>query len=181
MSHQKPFFAQAVKLHERAVHGDKQAVKQAYELFKNLVQLDPQDRLAQAYLGSTTSLLGRDALDPIERHNYATKGLKLLDEVVVKEPHNLEIQSLRAYVCFNLPEPFFHRTVTAIEDFKHLASRYEQDKNSLTEKFYHQVLFDLGVAYKRLNRLDEAKATWNKLLQVTTNPKYRKLVSQEGL
>jgi tetratricopeptide (TPR) repeat protein len=172
-------FSEGVKLHERAIDGDKNAVKQAYELFKRIHELDPQDLLAEAYLGSLTSLLGRDGIDPNERLNLALKGVKILDGVIAKEPENIEIRSLRAYVNFNLPEMFFHRTAAAIKDFEYLLSRYEQNKNVFAEEFYWQVLFDLGLAYKRLDKKNEATLIWNKLLQVTTDPKYKKLVSQE--
>ncbi|TGE32136.1 hypothetical protein [Desulfosporosinus sp. Sb-LF] len=167
-----------VKCHELALKGDKEATKKAYESFKEIHKLDPKNNLAEAYLGSATSLLGRDSIDPNLKLKLVLQGLKTLDSVVLKEKENIQIRSLRAYVGFNLPEMFFHRTASAVEDFKYLLARYEQDKGVFTEKFYWQILCDLGVAYKRLGRKNEAIAIWDKLLQVTSDPKYKDLIKK---
>lgn len=177
-SNKQELWSLGVQCHELALKGDKGAVKKAYESFKEIHKLDPQDHLAEAYLGSVTTLLGRDAIDPNEKLRFVLQGLKTMDGVVLKEPENIKIRSLRAYVSFNLPEMFFHRTASAIGDFNYLVSCYEQDKNVFSEKFYWQVLFDLGVAYRRLERKSEAKVTWDKLLKITNDPKYKKLISQ---
>jgi hypothetical protein len=165
-----------VENHELALKGDKEATKKAYGFFREICKLDPEDQLAAAYLGSVISLLGRDSRDPNERIKLVLQGLKTLDGAVSKKPGNPEIRSLRGYVCFNLPEMFFHRTATAVEDFKTLILHYERDNNILKEEFYWQVLYDLGVAYKRLGRKSEAKVTWDNLLLITTDPKYKELI-----
>jgi tetratricopeptide (TPR) repeat protein len=177
----EPLFAEAVRLHQRGIEGDKGAVRKAYKLLKKIRNMNPQNNLIEAYYGSVTTLLGRDASDLMEKFQKAMSGLKILDEVVSKEPDNIEIHTIRAYVCYNLPEVYFHRTSTAIEDFNYLISRYDQNPNVFTQEFYWKLLYDLGVAYKRLERHDEAKSTWEKLLSQTTDPKYQELLTQEGV
>lgn len=167
-----------VKYHELALKGDKGATKKAYESFQEILKLDPQNPLAEAYLGSATSLLGRDTIDPNVKLKLVLQGLKAMDGAVQKEKENIEIRSIRAYVGFNLPEMFFHRTASAVEDFKYLVLRYEQDTGVFSEKFYWQILYDLGVAYKRLGRKNEAIVIWDKLLQVTNDPKYKDLIKK---
>ncbi|MDP4160073.1 MAG: hypothetical protein Q8911_09995 [Bacillota bacterium] len=175
-SSKQELWSMSVKYHELALNGDKEATKKAYELFKQIHELAPQDQRAAAYLGSATALLGKNAIDPNERLKLVLKGLKTLDNAVTKDPEDIEIRTLRAYVSFNLPEMFFHRTTSAVGDFKHLVLRYEQDKSIFTENFYWQILYDLGVAYKRLGKKNEAKETWDNLLQVTNDPKYKDLI-----
>ncbi len=89
------FFAEAVNLHKLGVDGDKEAVQKAHRMFKTICNFYPQNYLAQAYLGNTIILLGRDEDYPYKRSRLARKGLKILDRAVSKEPENTEIGLLR--------------------------------------------------------------------------------------
>ena len=164
---------EAIKLHDLGVAGDKKAVVEAHKLLKEFLEQEPENVEAKGYLGSIISLLGRDSINPNERMNKALEGLKILDQVVKINPENTQVRILRANVCYRLPEMYFHRTDTAVEDFKHMISRYEKDQNIFTESYYLKLLYDLGGAYKNLNRHDEAKKTWQKLLEVTSDEKYK--------
>lgn len=174
-------FEQAVALHKKGVDGDKEAVNQAYDLLKKIMNMVPQNHLVEAYFGSVTALQGRDATDPMERFNKAIKGLKMLDQAVLEEPDNTEIRTLRAYVSYQLPETYFHRTATAIEDFSYMVSQYEADPGVFSPEFYHKILYDLGASYKVLEQNQEAEKTWEKLLSQTPNNKYRRLLRQQGM
>jgi tetratricopeptide (TPR) repeat protein len=173
-------FTEACKQHELGVGGDKEAVKKSHDLFKKLYDKDNKNNLIAAYLGSATSLMGRDAIDPNQRLKLALKGLKMLDNAVKQEEENIEIRNLRANVCFRLPEMYFHRTGTAVEDFSYLASRYEQDNSVFDEERYWQVLLNLGSAYKELNQMQNAQSIWSKLAAVTNSSKYMMLLRQAG-
>lgn len=172
-------FSEGVKLHELGIKGDKNAVKKAYEIFKKIHEMDPQDFVAEAYLGSVTSLTGRDSIDPNQKLRLALQGLKILDKVISKDPQNIEIRSIRAYVNFNLPEMFFHRTASAIEDFNVLITRYEKEKTVFKEEFYWQILYDLGVSYKRLGKKDQFKEVWTKLAKISKDPKHLERINEE--
>ena len=171
----------AVQMHERAVSGDKTAAKESYRLFQGMHNNEPQDALIKAYYGSSMSLLGRDAIDPLERVQFAVKGLKILDEALDEDKENIEILILRGYVNFQLPEMYFHRTGVAINDFLQLISIYEKNDSGISKEFYWKILFDLGVAYHRIHKGDQAKETWKKLLLQTTETKYKKLIKLEGV
>lgn len=174
-------FAEAIKDHEQGVDGDKEAVRKAYKSLESIVKMVPRNNLVKAYFGSATCLLGRDAVDPMERFEKAVKGLKILDEAVSNEPENTKIRILRGYVCYRLPETYFHRTSTAVEDFKYLITRYENEQNTFSPEFYNQLLYDLGVAYKTLGRKEEAVSVWEKLLKTTAEKRYQDLLRREGL
>lgn len=173
-------FVQAVKLHKQGIEGDKDAVREAHKILEQLREKNPENALVEAYYGSATSLLGRDAVNPMERFNKAIRGLKILDSVVAREPENTEIRTLRAYVCYRLPENFFHRTGTAVEDLSWLAGHYDSNPGAFSQDFYCQILFDLGASYKRLGQDQKAGSTWQKLLSLTQNPKYIDLLRAEG-
>lgn len=171
-------FEELVKYHNLGVDGDKEAVKKAYDIAKRLYEKDSKNASVEAYYGSVTSLLGRDAIDPSERMKLAIQGVKILDSAVLHDPQNIDIRVLRGYVCYRLPELFFHKTSHAIDDFKYLVSRYEQDNSSLKQEFYWQLLYDLGLAYKTVNKTSDYEKTWKKLSSVSTDPKYRDLLGE---
>ncbi len=54
-------FANAVALHNAGRAGDARAVTQAVEAFGDLVKADGSDPIANAYLGSSYTLMGREA------------------------------------------------------------------------------------------------------------------------
>ena len=164
-------FKKAVELHYRGVEGDREAVASAYAVLEALYSAYPGDYLVKAYLGSVLSLQGRDALDPVERFDKTLKGLKLLDQAVASEPENNEIRILRGNICRRLPETYFHRTATAVEDFEYLIGRYERAQGIFSPGFYRTLLQDLAVAYEVLDRPDQVKAVRRKLKK---KPTYRK-------
>ena len=172
--------AEAVNLHNQGIDGDQEAVKKAHQMFKKICADNPADQLAAAYLGSATTLLGRDETDLDKRFKLAMEGLKLLDHAVSQESENTEIRILRGMVCYNLPDMYFHRLTTAVEDFCFLVSRYKKRKKIFSRELYWKILFNLGSAYKSLGRKEESEATWRKLLSVNTDPEYKELLRQEG-
>ncbi|MBU7007093.1 tetratricopeptide repeat protein [Phosphitispora fastidiosa] len=174
-------FAAAVELHDLGVKGDQEAVPKACRMFEKMWSENPDQHLAEAYLGSATALLGRDHADLDEKFRLAVAGLKLLDSAVSKDEHNVEIRILRGHVCFNLPEMYFHRLHTAVEDFEFLVSCYRRNKRVFSKEFYVETIFNLGSAYKQLGRDEEAEAVWKKLLFQTRDPKYLNRLRQEGI
>ncbi|HWI54537.1 MAG TPA: hypothetical protein VNT57_02485 [Desulfobacteria bacterium] len=172
--------AEAIRLHNLGVDGDKEAVKKAHTMFKKICADNPRDCLSQAYLGSATALLGRDEIDPNKRFKLVLDGLKILDRTVSQEPDNIQIRILRGFVCHRLPEMYFHRLVTAVEDFSYVVSRYEKNRKVLSSDFYCKVLYELGHDYKELDRLEESHLVWKKLLSVTSEPAFIELLEQEG-
>lgn len=172
--------SEAIKLHELGVKGDKEAVKKCYELLKGLYEKKRGNYLVEAYFGSSVALVARDALNPNERFKLALEGLKHLDNAVSNSPNDIKIRMLRANVCLRLPEMYFHRTETAIEDFENLISRYEKNNSLFSKDTYLKIMFDLGVAYKNLKRIKEAHSTWEKLLTLAPDTKYKELIRQQG-
>jgi hypothetical protein len=158
------------------VKGDKEAVRTAYELSQKLYNEYPDNALAEAYTGSTLALVGRDAIDPGERIKLAMHGVKILDKAVHKDPHNIDIRVLRGYVCFRLPELYFHQTRTAVDDFKYLISRYEESRGIFTQDLYLQILYDLGLAYQNIYLQKDCDDVWKKLLSLVPDSKYKKLI-----
>ena len=163
---------QAILFYLQGVKGDEEAVNKAYKLLNEIRTKVPQNNLVNAYYGSVITLIGRDAVDPMKRFEKTLKGLKILDRAVDKEPENIQIRTLRANVCSKLPEIYFHRTTTAIEDYNYLLTCYEKDSTILPAASYYQFLYELGVAYQNIEQKDNAEACWEKLRTQTKGTAY---------
>ncbi|UPG64147.1 hypothetical protein [Metabacillus endolithicus] len=117
----------------------------------------------KAYYGSATTLLARDANSVTDKMKYALEGLKQLDEVVETSPDLVLARFLRGNVCYRLPELYFQRTSTAIEDFSYLVTAFEGNSSILSEAEYTEVLKNLVEACKRTNQLEKATNYQEKL------------------
>jgi len=158
--------AKGIEFHELAVQGNPGAAQEALKWLDQARQMDPDDPKAQAYYGSALALVGRDSIDPLERFAKVLQGLKILDRTAAAYGESVPVRILRAYVNYRLPEEYFHRTQTAIEDFCFLIDRYEEDSTVFSEQFYWQLLSDLATAYRTIGKEDEALAVEEQLERV---------------
>lgn len=163
--------AAAVRLHNEGVAGNKEAVQKAQAQFKSLHEQYPGSAKVNAYYGSTLALTARDSHRPSERLNLAKQALTLLDEAVAAEPEERSHRMLRGKIAYRLPEPFFHRTDTAIEDYAVLIDHELTNPGSLDRKTYVQLVYELGEAYYRTQRPKEAKLCWSMLPKLTDDEK----------
>jgi hypothetical protein len=133
-------------LYQKGINGDKESVRKALELYEQLRLQFPDNNLIGAYYGSTLCLLGRDQTDSVERSANVIRGLKLLDQAVASDPDNFEIRVIRENICVNLPEMYFHRNATAVEDCEYLIACYEQYPADIPVELYFQFLYNLSIA-----------------------------------
>lgn len=168
-----------IALHALARDGDKQATQEAYEFFKRLNDRYPNDDLVAVYYADCLSMTGRDAADSSRQFANDTEAIRLMDKAVDRRPDDIEIRLVRGYHGFRLSEAFFGRTGTAIEDFEYVIKRYEENQTLLSVETYWQLLYDLGQAYQRLGKEEEARAIWNKLLGKAPAPKYHNLIQAQ--
>ncbi|APH04762.1 tetratricopeptide repeat protein [Bacillus weihaiensis] len=170
----KKEFEEAEKLHNKAIKGDKEAAKKAYTILKQIKQVSLNDSKVEALYGSSSALVARDQMDLIEKTNLAKRGLKSLDKAVATEPKNIDFRILRGNVAFRLPEMYFKRTKTAIEDFEFLIKEYESKKTNLNSEQYYEFLLNLGTSYNTLGKSNEAEKVWNKLVKM--NPSFKPII-----
>lgn len=143
-------FDTAVELYYRAIKGRGDAAKEAHNLLTILLKDEPKNTEFMAYLGAVKCLLARDEVNLRDKGKYANEGLKLLDIAVLKDATNPLIRMLRGNVANNLPESRFRRTQTAIEDFEHIVSMYEENPHAIPASLYIEVMKSLVDAHERL-------------------------------
>ncbi|MFC5468823.1 hypothetical protein ACFPPD_08815 [Cohnella suwonensis] len=171
--------AEAVELHNEGLGGISDAVWKANRVFETLRKDFPDQPIADAFHGSIMSLIARDESNPMIRFQWAKRGLKLLDEAVASAPSDNRIRLLRGNIAYRLPEQFFHRTETVIEDYLFLIDGELRNPGSISKDTYEKLIFELGEAYHRIDRRPEAELCWSRLLKLTTDPKYLPLIEQK--
>ncbi len=85
----------------------------------------------------------------LTKGKISSQGLKILDSALAKEPDNIEIRIVHAFVCKSLPE-WLNRGTSAIEDFQYLQSRYEADPTTFSEQFYQQIQPNIEEVQKKI-------------------------------
>jgi pyruvate/2-oxoglutarate dehydrogenase complex dihydrolipoamide acyltransferase (E2) component len=164
-----------IQLHMAGIAGDSSAVMEAKRLLEQLRLDYPGSTLADAYYGSTLILVARDQTKPLDKLKWSNQGLKILDKAVADAPHDTTIRLLRGKNAYNLPEQYFQRTQTAIEDYTFLIQQGAQQD----ETQHAQLIFELGDAYRRIGRNQDAMDTWKMLNTLSLIPELQQFYLQK--
>ncbi|WP_216625679.1 hypothetical protein [Paenibacillus planticolens] len=169
----------AISLWRDGADGSVTAVQEANRMLEQLRLDYPGNPLADAYHGSTMILTARDLTKPLEKLRWSKNGLKLLDKAVAAAPQDGMIRMLRGKAAYMLPEKHFQRTQTAIEDYVFIINQELHQEGFLETEEYSKLIYELGDAYYRIGRNQEAAVYWRRLEQQTQDPKYRDLLKQK--
>jgi len=167
-----PDLEKVIRLHREGLRGSVTAVQEAHRLLERLRIEHPGDPLADAYHGNIMILIARDKTKPLEKLNWSKSGLKLLDAAATAAPKDGMIRLLRGKSTYMLPEKYFRRADTAIEDYTFLIEREKRGEGFLEKEEYWQLVYELGEAYRRVGRNADAAETWGKLAKETTDPDF---------
>jgi tetratricopeptide (TPR) repeat protein len=168
-----------ISLYKEGAKGNVTAVQEANQLLEQLRLEHPDHPLAEAYHGSIMLLIARDKTNSLERLRWAKNGLKLLDKAVAAAPHDSRIRYLRGRSAYRLPEKYFQRTRSVIEDYTFLIDQQLRQEGQLETINYSKLTYELGEAYRRIGRNEEARRCWTKLEQQTQDPEFRELLREK--
>jgi hypothetical protein len=168
-------------LYKEGAEGNVTAVQEANQLLEQLRLDYPDHPLAEAYHGSIMLLIARDKTNPLERWKWAKNGLKLLDKAVAAAPHDSRVRYLRGRSAYRLPEKYFQRTRTVIEDYSFLIDQELLQEGHLGAMGidYSKLTYELGEAYCRIGRNEDAAKCWTNLEQQTQDPEFVQLLRQK--
>jgi tetratricopeptide (TPR) repeat protein len=168
-------------LYKEGAKGNVTTVQEANQLLEQLRLDYPDHPLAEAYHGSIMLLIARDKTNPLERLKWAKNGLNLLDKAVAAAPHDSRIRYLRGRSAYRLPEKYFQRTRTVIEDYSFLSDQELVEESHLGTMGidYSKLTYELGEAYCRIGLNEDAARCWTKLEQQTQDPEFRQLIKQK--
>lgn len=169
---------QAILLYKEGVADSVTAVQEADQILERLRIDNPAHPLADAYHGATMILIARDKTKPLDKLKWSKKGLKLLDKAVAAAPQDGLIRLLRGKAAYKLPEKYFRRTQTAIEDYTFLIDQEVRQEGILETEEYSQLIYELGEAYRRIGRNQDAARHWKRLENQTQDPELQRLIKQ---
>ncbi|WP_208607690.1 hypothetical protein [Paenibacillus pectinilyticus] len=167
---------QAIQLHMDGVAGNVAAVQEAYGLLEQLRADYPSNPLVDAYYGSTMILIARDKTKALEKLKWSNQGLKILDNSVAADSQDSTIRLLRGKASYNLPEKYFQRAKTVIEDYTFLLNKQDDMLNTDGQL---QLIYELGDAYTRIGRNEEAATYFRRLENETQNSAWHQLSNQK--
>ncbi|MBD1379823.1 hypothetical protein IC621_06230 [Bacillus sp. IB182487] len=130
-------------------------------------------------------LIARDKTSPLSRLKGSKAGLKILDGAVSAAPQNGRIRLLRGRAAYRLPEKYFHRAHTVIEDYTFLIDQKMHEEGFLETNNYLKLIYELGEVYCRIGRNQAAIMCWRRLTNETQDSDFLhllklKLKSLEG-
>ena len=151
------------------------------DIWEKAVEAFPDNSTAKTYHAASVALMGKFADEAQGMFGETIRGLKLLKSAFNRTNQNAELLLLRGNIYNALPEAFFHKTESAIKDFKAAQSLYKQGDQSVTRDQYLQLLVDLGIAYERSHFEEKAKKTWSLLAKEDTEGQYKELLVSKGV
>lgn len=113
-----------------AAQGNEEKVEQVYQQLNKLIELEGADALSMVYLGSTQTLMGRDAWMPWNKMKYTEQGLATISkglDLIQSEPKAISDQVYRQGLPENqLAQAIAGATYTSLPDmFNHFERGYE--------------------------------------------------------
>ena len=133
-------------IYNQAAQGNEDLVEVAYERLNDTLQQDGATPLTLVYLGSTETLMGRDAFLPWNKMKYVEKGLSTIDKslVLLKDEDQPIHEQPRVQ---GLPDSYLTRAMAAVtytslpDMFNHFDRGYDLFLSLLAEDEFQQQHF----------------------------------------
>ncbi|MBY7729124.1 hypothetical protein JHW46_02040 [Vibrio splendidus] len=133
-------------IYNQAAQGNEDLVEVAYERLNDTLQQDGATPLTLVYLGSTETLMGRDAFLPWNKMKYVEKGLSTIDKslVLLKDEDQPIHEQPRVQ---GLPDSYLTRAMAAVtytslpDMFNHFDRGYDLFLSLLAEDVFQQQHF----------------------------------------
>ncbi|CAH6840322.1 conserved exported hypothetical protein [Vibrio chagasii] len=133
-------------IYNQAAQGNEELVEVAYERLNDTLQQDGATPLTLVYLGSTETLMGRDAFLPWNKMKYVEKGLSTIDKSLGQlkdEDQPIHVQPR----VQGLPDSYLTRAMAAVtytslpDMFNHFDRGYDLFLSLLSEDEFQQQHF----------------------------------------
>jgi len=165
----------AIAYHNQAPTGDKNAIKKCDEILNRLIDTEPNDNLALAYLGNILTMRGDSEKLPNKKLKYVKEGIEKIDKAVALEPANLMIRLVRAMNSLMLPS-FFGRLKYSREDFSCILNS-EEFKNWPIEN-QAMIYYHFGIAWEKDESIAEARKYFEMAIQIAPQSEWEKKAKQ---
>jgi len=167
--------------HHQAVLRIDGMVDKAIVTLEKVMELDPGDLEAYAFLGSCYTMVARDSKNPFTKMKMVRKGTKIIDGCVAQAPKNILIRILRANNSLNLPG-FLGRRHYALEDYRFIESIADDPEadygipshlgDNDSKDVLAQVYYKIGRLYLDRKEPEKARSYFEKSVQAWVDSRW---------
>jgi len=162
-----------IAYHNLATLKVKDTPRKAAAYLQEVYSLSPNDDEVQAYLGSATTMIGRDSWNVLTKIGTVNKGIKMIDDAVVMMPDSIVIRMVRANNSLDLPD-IFKRKEIARKDFQHLEMLVTKSSSDIEPDIKAEIFYQLGMFYRRENNDSMAKEYFKKAINASPDSQWGK-------
>ena len=150
---------------DRASCGEQNALCTCVECLEKVLNKEPRNGEAMAYLGSARTIQAQYAKRQQDKIEYMQKGLAKLDKAAALYPDNPVIRLTRGTTYSNIPS-FFNRLDTAVQDFRHVQTMQEQQDLHLPAAYWAPFYFNFGNALQAAGDSVQAAVQFHKVMEI---------------
>ncbi|MGD9899420.1 MAG: tetratricopeptide repeat protein [Calditrichaceae bacterium] len=164
----------AVIYHDQGADGDKEAVKKSEQYLKDILDINPSNALAKAYLGSVYSMYGRDSAMPWNKIKHVKKGTAIMDSAVAMAPDDHNVRLVRAMNSLNLPG-FLGRRKFCFIDFQYIieGEKFQSGPRELKALVYYHY----AQAFEKEDKKEESENYFKLAAETAPDSKWGKMAS----
>ena len=167
-----------IAYHNLAIMEVKGASAKAFEYLKQANKLFPEDPLILAVLGSSITMVGRDASNIADKMRYVNEGTPLIDKAVNKAPDNVFIRMTRSENSAGLPK-MFGRNHFVKDDLLHIEGIIKRAPKEVPVDLQAEVYYKLGTIFKSEEDASKAKSYFKKAAEVSPGSESGKKAKKE--
>ncbi|MFK7910177.1 MAG: hypothetical protein AB8F34_06190 [Akkermansiaceae bacterium] len=172
----KPKHELYLEWHNKCLEGKTKEIDAQIDQFEAQLEVDENDHLARAYLGSACALRAKASFWGPSKLKFLNRGKKLMDEAVNSAPGNPRVRMIRAIGYYKVPKRFGKRAIS-VSDFEKIIQAATKGTHGLEINERQAILYYASLAFEEEEHKDAAKV--KKLChQLAPDSKYGKLTTK---
>ena len=173
-----PLLNQIYEMHSLAEAGNKDATRRLVAWLEELTSEQPDNGILLVYLGSAYTLASRDAFIGPGKLRFLMAGRDCMDRAVTMRPDDANVRFIRAINNYHLPTIFNRRSI-ARDDFRQLVDQLSKDPEVVDGLTSLAIYYYAGLCFAQLEEEDNARASWQKGMNLKINGPLTAKISDE--
>ena len=173
-----PLLNQIYEMHSLAEAGNKDATRRLVAWLEELTSEQPDNGILLVYLGSAYTLASRDAFIGPGKLRYLMAGRDSMDRAVTMRPDDANVRFIRAINNYHLPTIFNRRSI-ARDDFRQLVDQLAKHPEAVDGLTSLAIYYYAGLCFAQLEEESNARASWEKGLNLKINGPLTAKISDE--
>ena len=173
-----PLLNQIYEMHSLAEAGNKDATRRLVAWLEELTSEQPDNGILLVYLGSAYTLASRDAFIGPGKLRFLMAGRDCMDRAVTMRPDDANVRFIRAINNYHLPTIFNRRSI-ARDDFRQLVDQLSKNPEAVDGLTSLAIYYYAGLCFAQLEEESNARASWQKGLDLKINGPLTAKISDE--